>query len=329
VDIHVIFPQKTQTIKNVVLPRTATKDEIANLIQRQLRTDPLNSDFIEFAPENWFETRELYAKFRYVRQDITALGLTTPEAFRQTMHLTIPFFIETDGACSGNPGPGGWGFIISQGVNKIEVYGAEGHTSNNEMELRAIDEALKFFGNVRGYAVLESDSQGCLDMMLGRGLKWEADNFIRLNGTRVKNQELVSSITARLRSFNVEFRKVKGHSDDPWNDKADELADRGRDEAAAWPKRTFDIVTKERPISFRERATRPEMPLQELYNALKMETSERIPNIADTKLFRDGAEFSGVWTPGHYQFRHKSLPPPSGPISAPQPVAPKGKPIKC
>jgi ribonuclease HI len=209
--------------------RTATKEEIANLIQRQLRTDPLNADFIEFAPENWFETRELYAKFRYVRQNIADLDLVQPEAFKQTMDLTIPFFIETDGACSGNPGPGGWGFVISQGTARVEVYGAEGLTSNNEMELRAIDEALKFFGNVRGYAVLESDSQGCLDMMLGRGLKWEANNFTKLNGTRVKNQELVSSITARLRSFNVEFRKVKGHNDDPWNDTADTLADTGRD----------------------------------------------------------------------------------------------------
>jgi ribonuclease HI len=86
------------------------------------------------------------------------------------MDYTVPFFVETDGACSGNPGPGGWGFVIAQGVNRIEVYGAEGHTSNNEMELRAISEALKFLGNARGYAVIESDSQGCLDMMLGRGL---------------------------------------------------------------------------------------------------------------------------------------------------------------
>jgi ribonuclease HI len=169
------------------------------------------------------------------------------------MDYTIPFFIETDGACSGNPGPGGWGFVISQGTSRIEVYGAEGSTTNNEMELRAIDEALKFLGNARGYAVVESDSQGCLDMMLGRGLKWEAQNFTKLDGARVKNQELVSSITRKLRSLNVEFRKVVGHSDDPWNDTADRLADQGRDEAAAWPRCAFDIHTKERPISFRER----------------------------------------------------------------------------
>jgi ribonuclease HI len=296
----------------------------SHLIQRQLRTDPLHPDFIECAPENWFETRELTARFRYVRQEIAALDLVTPEAFKQTMDLTIPFFIETDGACSGNPGPGGWGFIISQGVNKIEMHGTEGRTSNNEMELRAIDEALKFFGNVRGYEVLESDSQSCLDMMLGRGSKWEADNWTRLDGSRVTNQELVANITARLRSFNVEFRKIKGHNNDPWNDRADALADQGRDEAAAWPRCTFDIVAPNRPISFRERATRPEMTSVDMFKDLKLETSERIPNFSDTKLFKDGAEYSGLWTTGHYQYRHKSLPPPNAPVAKP---APKGKPI--
>jgi hypothetical protein len=108
------------------------------------------------------------------------------------------------------------------------------------------------------------------------------------------NQELVSSITARLRSFNVEFRKVKGHSDDPWNDTADALADTGRDEAAAWPKCVFDIVTRERSISFRERATKPETPLADMYAALKLETSEKIPSLSDLKVFKDGAEFSGL-----------------------------------
>jgi ribonuclease HI len=202
------------------------------------------------------------------------------------MDLTVPFFIETDGACSGNPGPGWWGFIIAQGTTRIEVYGAEGNTSNNEMELRAIDEALKFFGNVRGYAVLESDSQGCLDMMPGRGNQWEAENWRKKDGKGVKNAELVSSITTRLRPFNVEFRKIKGH-------RADELADRGRDEAAAWPKCTFDIITQARSISFRQRSVRPRIPAEEIYKDLKAETTEKVPAIADLKLFKDGVEFSG------------------------------------
>jgi ribonuclease HI len=123
-------------------------------------------------------------------------------------------FIETDGACSGNPGPGGWGFIIAHGNMKVEVYGAEGSTSNNEMELRAIDEALELLKNVRGYAVIESDSEGCLATIMGRGDQWEADNYIRVNGEAVKNMKLVSSITSKLKSINVQFRKVQGHHGD-------------------------------------------------------------------------------------------------------------------
>jgi ribonuclease HI len=332
VDIHVFLPQKKQTIKNVALARTVMKEEITNLIQRQLRTDPLHPDFIELAPENWFETRELTARFRFVRQDLNALDRIPLEDFRRTLDLTIPFFVETDGECSGNPGSGRWGFIISQGTAKIEAYGAEGSTTNNEMELRAIDEALKFFGNVRGYAVVESDSQGCLDVMLGRGDKWEADNWTCLDGSPVKNRELVSSITARIKSFNVEFRKVKGHNNDQWNDAVNALAVRGRVEAEEWPNVSLDVVTQERSVSFRQRALRPETPIPGLYMILRTETSEKIPSHSDTELFKDGAEYSGLWTSGHYQFRHKSLPPPIVPIRAPvapAASAPKAKPVSC
>jgi ribonuclease HI len=212
---------------------------------------------------------------------------------------------------------------------KIEAYGAEGLTSNNEMELRAIDEALKFFGNVRGYAVLESDSQGCLDMMLGRGAKWEADNWTKLDGSLVKNRELVSSITARLRSFNVEFRKIKGHSNDQWNDSVDALAVQGRVEAESWPKCSFDVVTLERSISFRQRAMRAETQIPGFYQAFRMETSEKLPAYSDTKLFKDGVMYSGLWTAGHYQFRHKSLPAPIAPVRAPAVLTPRAKPVRC
>jgi ribonuclease HI len=208
-----------------------------------LRVDLLHPDYIELAPENWYETRELTARFRYLRPDLAAPDVVPHDVFRSLLDLTMPVFIETDGACAGNPGPGGWGFIIAQCNMKIEACGAEGHTTNNEMELRAIDEALGFFGNARGYAVIESDSQGCLDVMMGRGDQWEADNYIRLDGSLVKNRELVQNITAKLRSFNVQFRKVEGHSGDQWNDAVDAFAVRGRDEAATWPKCTFDVVT--------------------------------------------------------------------------------------
>jgi ribonuclease HI len=288
--MHVILPQKRQTIKSVALSQNVRKQEIAELIQRQLRVDLLHPDFIEIAPDNWHEIREMTARFRYDRPDLASLDLVTYEEFRRNIDLTMPVFIKTDGACSGNPGPGGWGFIIAQCNCKIEAYGAEGHTTNNEMELRAIDEALGFFKNVRGCAVIESDSQGCLNVMMGQGERWEADNYTRLDGRTIKNRELVQSITAKLRSFNVQFRKVEGHSDDPWNDAVDALAVKCRDDAATGPKCTFHVITPARSIAFRERALRATEPWAQVYTQFKLETEEELPTFLDVRIFKNGAE---------------------------------------
>jgi ribonuclease HI len=287
------------------------------MIARQLQVDPLHPDYIELAPDNWFETRELTARFRYDRPDLTKLDRLSYDQFRQRIDLTKPLFIETDGACSGNPGSGGWGFIIGQGNMKIEAYGAEGSTSNNEMELRAIDEALGFLGNARGYAVIESDSQGCLDMMTGKGQQSEAANYTKLDGSQTKNKHLVSNVTTKLRSINAQFRKVKGHNGDQWNDAVDALADKGRDEAINGPKCSFDIMIPARAIAHRVRAVREFWTLAEVYKTLKTETQEKdLPSVYDMKLFKAGAPYSGKWTTGHYQIVHKSLPPPAAPAAA-------------
>jgi ribonuclease HI len=82
---------------------------------------------------------------------------TTPGRFTAEFYATIPVFIETDGACAGNPGPGGWGHILAENGKKCEAYAAWADT-NNEMELTAIKEALGFLPNVRAYVVIESDS---------------------------------------------------------------------------------------------------------------------------------------------------------------------------
>jgi ribonuclease HI len=83
---------------------------------------------------------------------------------------TKPVFIEPDGACVGNPGPYGWGAVVAQESRKIEAHDAKTLTSNNEMEFQAIDEVLTFLGSRRLYMVIDSDSQGCLDMMMGKGI---------------------------------------------------------------------------------------------------------------------------------------------------------------
>jgi ribonuclease HI len=76
------------------------------------------------------------------------LEIVNPTQFTARFHPTIPIFIETDGACSGNPGPGGWGCIVRQGHHAIAAYGANASTTNSEMEPQAIAEALDFVQNV-------------------------------------------------------------------------------------------------------------------------------------------------------------------------------------
>jgi ribonuclease HI len=87
-------------------------------------------------------------------------------------------FIETDGAWAGNPEPGGWGCILAQNGKRIEAYASRAETTNNEMELTAINEGLAFLPNARAYAVIEPDSEGCLKTMM-------ADNYFRLDGSKV------------------------------------------------------------------------------------------------------------------------------------------------
>jgi ribonuclease HI len=203
----------------------------------------------------------------------------------------------------------------------IESYGANASTSNNEMELQAINEALLFIPNVRSYVVIESDSQGCLNTMLGAGERWMADNYIRLNGERVK-KGLVDNITLRLRTVNAEFRKIKAHNGDQWNERADALAVMGRDEAIAWPRCSFDVITAAGRIPFRSRAMRPLWTLADVRAQLVTETEIKLPEWRELNVFKDGNRYDGLCTDVCYQLVHKSLPPPAAgaPAAAVKPV---------
>jgi ribonuclease HI len=277
------------------------------------------------APNDWYEQHSLTVRFRYDRPDLTTLNSTPPDLFTWKFDATKPIFIETDGACSGNQGAGGWVFIITQEDRKVEAYGANAHTSNNETELKAIEEALSFFPAVKAYVVIESDSQSCLDMMTEKGAQWQADNFIKLTGDRVKNKEFVDSITNKLRVLNVQFRKVKGHSNDQWNDSVDTLAVRGRNEALDSPKCPFEIIMQGGWIPFSRRVIRESIGSQELCTQLSKETHIKIPTFRELNVSKDGSAFSGLWTSGHCQLVLKSLPPPAAqalPEASPLPKSP-------
>ncbi len=132
--------------------------------------------------------------------------------------------IYTDGACSGNPGPGGWGAILMIGDNKKEISGGSPDTTNNIMELTAVIEALKTLK--RPCKVnLYSDSAYVVNAFVQKWIYgWLKKNWKTASNEPVKNQELWKELYSLTKIHDVTFNKVKGHSDNEFNNRCDELA---------------------------------------------------------------------------------------------------------
>ncbi|RKN71270.1 ribonuclease HI [Paenibacillus ginsengarvi] len=132
--------------------------------------------------------------------------------------------IYTDGACSGNPGPGGWGAILFYGGNRKEMSGGEKHTTNNRMELVAAIEALGVLKEPC-QVKLHSDSAylvNCFQQGWFRG--WMRNGWKNSKGQPVENQDLWKSLLQLMDKHRVEYVKVKGHSDNEFNNHCDLLA---------------------------------------------------------------------------------------------------------
>ena len=132
--------------------------------------------------------------------------------------------IYTDGACSGNPGPGGWAAILTYGEYKKEISGGDKKTTNNIMEITAILEGLKAL-KVECDVDIYSDSAYCVNTFnKGWIFNWEKKGWKTSSGKDVKNKELWQEIYALTKKHKVQFFKVKGHSDIELNIRCDELA---------------------------------------------------------------------------------------------------------
>ncbi len=134
--------------------------------------------------------------------------------------------IYTDGACSGNPGPGGWGALLLYGEHEKELYGGEGETTNNRMELQAAIEALNALK--RSCEIdLYTDSQYVKGGITGWIHGWKKNGWKTSNKKPVKNAELWQALDYALKRHNVSWHWVKGHAGHEGNERADELARRG------------------------------------------------------------------------------------------------------
>ena len=132
--------------------------------------------------------------------------------------------IFTDGACSGNPGPGGWGAILRYGAHEKELSGGEAMTTNNRMELTAVIAALSALKSPCRVTVT-TDSRYVTDAV-GKGwvYGWQKKGWMRAPGEPAKNVDLWKQLLPLLKTHQVEFRWVRGHQGHPENERCDRLA---------------------------------------------------------------------------------------------------------
>ena len=132
--------------------------------------------------------------------------------------------IYTDGACSGNPGPGGWGSVLIYNGNEKEISGGMKNTTNNIMEITAVLEALKTL-KFPCEVDLFSDSAYVVNCFLqGWIYNWIKKGWKTASGEPVKNRELWEELLFLTKIHKVNFHKVKGHADNKYNNRCDELA---------------------------------------------------------------------------------------------------------
>jgi ribonuclease HI len=140
--------------------------------------------------------------------------------------------IYADGACRGNPGPGGWGVWMKSGAHEKELFGGEKLTTNNRMELTAVIQALTQLKQ-RCVVIVYTDSQYVRQGITSWIHGWKARGWRTADKQPVKNVELWQQLDTLNAGHDVTWRWVKGHSGDPGNDRADALANQGVDSVTA------------------------------------------------------------------------------------------------
>lgn len=140
--------------------------------------------------------------------------------------MTEPVRIYTDGACKGNPGPGGWGALLLAGKHEKELFGGEPETTNNRMELAAVINAL---ASLKGSRTVEvyTDSQYVRNGITEWLAQWRRRGWKTADGKPVKNLDLWQALEQEAARHTVRWHWVKGHAGHDGNERADELANRG------------------------------------------------------------------------------------------------------
>ena len=137
--------------------------------------------------------------------------------------------VYTDGACRGNPGPGGWGVYIQLNDEEKDLYGGNPETTNNQMEMQAALEALKYLKDKNDVIELYTDPNYLRQGITEWIHKWKLNNWRTAAKKPVANRDLWIEISDLNEKMNVQWNWVKGHAGDPGNERADQLANLGAD----------------------------------------------------------------------------------------------------
>ena len=132
--------------------------------------------------------------------------------------------IYTDGACSGNPGIGGWGAILMYNGHEKEMSGYNKDTTNNRMEMFAVIQGLSALKEPCDVVVYSDSAYVCNAFAEGWGKQWESNNWKTANKSPVKNDDLWKLLLLLMAKHKVKFIKVKGHADNEYNNRCDKLA---------------------------------------------------------------------------------------------------------
>ncbi len=142
------------------------------------------------------------------------------------MTSMTPVEIYTDGACKGNPGPGGWGALLRTGGHEKELFGGEPNTTNNRMELMAVISALNALTRPCTI-ILHTDSQYVKNGITTWIHGWKKNGWKTADKKPVKNADLWLALDEAQKRHQIDWRWVKGHAGHEFNERADELANRG------------------------------------------------------------------------------------------------------
>ncbi|MDJ0712167.1 MAG: ribonuclease HI [Woeseiaceae bacterium] len=143
--------------------------------------------------------------------------------------MTRTIEIYTDGACRGNPGPGGWGVLLIAGHHRKTMHGGDPETTNNRMELTAAIEALNVLRRP-SKVMLHTDSKYVMDGITEWMSNWKQRGWKTANRKPVKNKDLWIALDEATERHDIEWIWVKGHDGNPGNEEADALANLGIDE---------------------------------------------------------------------------------------------------